>query len=168
MPFDPPGEMPSVTSPTPGPKLDLDNYIPFGLTAIANRLARGASREYLRMFGIGINEWRVLAYVRVFPETTANQMCQHSSLDKAAVSRSLHRLIESGLIESRNDAGDARGRHLRLTKDGMAMHDRVIHLALDRERRVLTGFSSHEKGLLLSFIARMQANAAWMQDELDD
>lgn len=168
MPFDRPGELPSVELPRLGPKLDFDTYIPFGLTSLANHLARGASREYLRMFRVGINEWRVLAYVRVFPETTANQMCQHSSLDKAAVSRSIHRLEQDGLVEARSDPTDARGRHLRLTPAGMALHDRIILVALDRERRVLTGFSTHEKGLLLSFIARMQANVAAMQDELGE
>ena len=76
-------------TPTTQPRLDLDRYLPFGLTAIANKIARSASRVYLRRFGVGINEWRILANLRINPGVTANLICQTSGLDKAAVSRSL-------------------------------------------------------------------------------
>ena len=66
---------PAVPDPEPPPRLDLDRYLPFGLTAIANKIARSASRVYLRRFGVGINEWRILANLRISPGVTANQIC---------------------------------------------------------------------------------------------
>jgi DNA-binding MarR family transcriptional regulator len=141
-------------------RLDFERYLPFGLTAIANKIARSASRVYLRRFGVGINEWRILANLRANPGVTANQICQHSGLDKAAVSRSLRLLEDGGMIETCGDTQDVRGRALRLTDRGDALHNSLIEVALRREAALLDGFTEEERQMLLSFIARLHANVA--------
>ena len=166
MPYD------SLTPPAPSaqikdgrPQIDFDWYLPFGLTAISNKIARSASRIYLRRFGVGINEWRLLSNLRVLSGATAHMLCHHSGLDKAAVSRSLRLLEDAGMVETCKDGGDARGRSLRLTDKGDELHDRLISVALEREARLLTGFSDQERALLLSFIARLHANVPLLQGE---
>lgn len=149
------------------PRLDFDRYLPFGLTAIANKIARSASRVYLRRFGVGINEWRILANLRARPGVTANLICQHSGLDKAAVSRSLRLLEDGGMIETCGEAGDVRGRALRLTAKGDVLHDRLIGLALKRESLLLDGFDESERRLLLSFIVRLHANVALVNEDAE-
>ena len=157
--------MPSVLPKAPAPadaaadppQLDLDRYVPFGLTAIANKIARGASRVYLRRFGVGINEWRILANLRITPGVTANLICQSSGLDKAAVSRSLRLLEDGGMIETCGESADVRGRALRLTARGDVLHDGLISVALKREALLLDGFDETERRQLLSFIARLHA-----------
>lgn len=139
-------------------KLDLDRYIPFGLAAIANKVSRGASRVYLELFGIGINEWRILANLKITPGMSANAICVTSGLDKAAVSRSLRDLEAEGLIAPCGDGGETRGRRLKLTDKGLALHNRVIHVALEREKRLLSGFSEAERQQLHDFITRMHRN----------
>lgn len=139
-------------------KLDLDRYIPFGLAAIANKVSRGASRVYLDLFGIGINEWRILANLKITPGMSANAICASSGLDKAAVSRSLRELEDARLIEPCGEQGEIRGRQLKLTPKGVALHDKVIHVALERERRLLSGFSEAERRQLHEFITRMHKN----------
>ena len=151
-------------TPTTQPRLDLDRYLPFGLTAIANKIARSASRVYLRRFGVGINEWRILANLRINPGVTANLICQTSGLDKAAVSRSLRLLEDGGMIETSGEPTDVRGRSLRLTARGDALHDGLIGLALRREALLLDGFDEAERKLLLSFIARLHANVALVNE----
>jgi DNA-binding MarR family transcriptional regulator len=169
MPYDREGELPPVQiqiNPQTGQKhLDFSRYIPFGLTAIANKIARSASRIYLLEFGVGINEWRIVANLRVNPGTTANAICQASALDKAAVSRSLKLLEETGHVLAAEDDGDVRRRTLHLTPKGDELHDRLIVLALKREARLLTGFSEAERAQLIDFIARMHANVALVAEE---
>lgn len=150
------------------PQIDFDWYLPFGLTAISNKIARSASRTYLRRFGVGINEWRILSNLRVLSGATANIVCQRSGLDKAAVSRSLKLLEDAGMVETDKEGGDARGRSMRLTEKGDELHDRLIVVALEREARLLTGFSDQERALLLSFIARLHANVPLVQGEDGD
>jgi DNA-binding MarR family transcriptional regulator len=167
MPSDPP-ETPASAAPVPIPeRLDLDRYVPFGLTAIANKIARSASRVYLRRFGVGINEWRILANLRITPGVTANLICQMSGLDKAAVSRSLRLLEDGGMIETCGESSDVRGRALRLTAKGDQLHDGLIGVALKREAMLLDGFDEAERRQLLSFIARLHANVALVNDGTD-
>lgn len=168
MPYDRKGDLPPIDLPASladklSPRIDFDRYVPFALTALANRIARGASRTYLERFGVGINEWRILAHLRVRPGVTANLICQTADLDKAAVSRALRGLDEQGLIETGNT--DARGRSLRLTKTGGELHDRIILVALNREAKLLEGFSDAERQQLRTFIARMQANAEGLEKD---
>jgi len=151
-----------------GPRLDFDYYVPFGLTAIANKIARSASRVYLTLFGVGINEWRILANLRVRPGMTANIICQTSGLDKAAVSRSLRLLETHDYIQIDKGAGDARGRNLTLTPKGRALHDKLIEEALARESRLLHGFSEDERRLLLQFIERMHRNVTLVNGAGDE
>lgn len=138
-----------------GDRIDFDSYIPFGLTAIANKVSRGASRTYRQLFGIGINEWRILANLKVNPGTTANRICAHSGLDKAAVSRSLRDMEQAGLI--RVDPA-RRARQLHLTPAGDALHARVIKVALAREAALLAGFDAAERRQLRALINRLHAN----------
>jgi DNA-binding MarR family transcriptional regulator len=147
------------------PQIDFDCYLPFGLTAISNKIARSASRTYLRRFGVGINEWRIISNLRAWPGITANLICQRSGLDKAAVSRSLKLLEDAGMVCTDGGGGDARGRNLRLTAKGDDLHDLLIEVALAREARLLTGFSAQERSLLLSFIARLHENVPLVQEE---
>lgn len=147
------------------PQIDFDHYLPFSLTAIANRIARSASRSYLRRFGVGINEWRILSNLRVWPGITANLICQRSGLDKAAVSRSLKLLEDAGMVSASDEGGDMRRRRLKLTDKGNDLHDRLIAVALEREARLLTGFSEMERAMLLGFVARLHENAKLVQEE---
>jgi len=146
-------------------QIEFDSYLPFGLTAISNKIARSASRTYLRRFGVGINEWRVISHLRVWPASTAHLICQRSGLDKAAVSRSVKLLEDAGMVETDTAGGDTRGRSLRLTEKGDELHDKLIVVALQREARFLTGFNEYERGLLLSFINRLNANVPLVQNE---
>lgn len=165
MPFDRPGAFPPLDiPPLDTPRLDFDAFVPFALIAVANRLARGASRVYLERFGIGLNEWRVLAHLRVRPGTTANQICDASELDKAAVSRSLRQLDLRKLVAIGRSPGDPRGRALRLTGAGEALHDRVARVALAREAALLAGFDPIEQAQLRGFLARLKANARLLRD----
>jgi len=158
---------PSASGPAVPEQLDLERYVPFGLTAIANKIARSASRVYLKRFGVGINEWRILANLRIAPGATANLICQSSGLDKAAVSRSLKLLEDGGMIETCGEANDVRGRALRLTNKGDVLHDGLIGVALRREALLLEGFEESERRQLLSFIARLHANVALVNDTAD-
>lgn len=170
MPYDRITQPPLVLHSANGrPEIDFDYYLPFGLTAIANKMSRSASRSYLRRFGVGINEWRILANLRACPGNTANNICQRSGLDKAAVSRSLALLDAAGMIETDKTPSDNRGRNLRLTPRGDALHDRLIKVALQREARLLTDFSPTERQLLLDFVARLHANIPLVQqDDYED
>lgn len=145
-------------------KLDLDRYVPAMLTFLANKLATGASLSYRKHFGIGVVEWRLIALLAVEDKITANRICQVIGLDKSAVSRSLQVLEAAGRISGEIDGKDARRYTVTLTAEGKALHDRVLKVALERERRLLSGFSPAEIDTLVTLLARLQTNVAYVND----
>ncbi len=134
-----------------GPVLDLDRYVPGLLTWLANKLSRGASAVYRRHFDVGINDWRVIAQLAVEPRISAARICLVVGLDKAVVSRSLAGLEARGLVAG----GDAKRRRVVLTPAGRALHDRLILVALERERRLLACLTAAERETLIDLLGRL-------------
>ena len=134
---------------------DLGNFAPFYLTAISNKLTRGASRLYLDRFGVGIVEWRAMVTLAVFGKATAQDVCRLVGLDKAAVSRAFSRMEEMKLIAP--VAGDVSGRAkpYKLTPAGKAMHDRILVIALEREDALLAPLSPSERKKFIEFLRRI-------------
>jgi DNA-binding MarR family transcriptional regulator len=142
--------------------IDRDHYFPFFISSIANKISRGGSRVYLRLFGIGIIEWRILSVLAHNPQSTANVICSAIDLDKAAASRSIQVLERLGYVATATDPGDGRKRTISLTPAGQALHDRAIKVALLREQHLLAGFDERERDVFLSLLKRMHANAVEM------
>jgi DNA-binding MarR family transcriptional regulator len=150
--------------------LDLDNYVPAFLTFLANKLSSGASAIYRRRFGIGITDWRVMALLAIEPWSPAGRICEVIGLDKAAVSRSVRDMAALGLVETQVQECDQRRQFIALTRKGIAMHDAIVDIALERERLLVGEFSDDERRLLVSFLSRMHArlpivNAGGSQDD---
>lgn len=145
-------------------RLDLDRYVPAMLTFLANKLATGASLSYRKHFGIGVVEWRLIALLAVEDNITANRICQVIGLDKSAVSRSLQALETAGRISGKVDSKDARRYTVSLTAEGKALHDRVLKIALERERRLLSDFSPGEVDTLVDLLGRLQAKVAHVNE----
>lgn len=142
--------------------IDRDRYFPAFISSIANKISRGGSRVYLKLFGIGIIEWRILSVLADNPQTTANAICAVMDLDKAAASRSIQVLERLGYVGTATDPGDGRKRTVVLTPAGQSLHDRAIKVALRREQQLLSGFTDSEREVFLSLLRRMHANAVEM------
>lgn len=140
------------------PTIDLERYVPGLLTFLANKLSRGASMLYRRHFGVGIIEWRVMALLAIEPGITAARICHVIGLDKAPASRALSALRAQGLVEEERDPRDQRRRLARLTAEGHALHDRIIALALARERHLLGCLDRAERETLIALLNRLHAN----------
>jgi DNA-binding MarR family transcriptional regulator len=149
-----------------GPVLDLRRYVPAAMTNLANKLSRGASALYRRNFGVGIIEWRVMAQLAIEPDITASRVCSVIGINKAAVSRSLAFMNGKGLVASR-PASDGRQQLLHLTAAGRALHDRIIVVALERERRLLGTLSTAERETLRSLLGRLHENLTDVDAPLD-
>jgi DNA-binding MarR family transcriptional regulator len=145
-------------------QLNLARYVPGLLTFLANKLATGASQCYRKHFGIGVVEWRMLSMLAVENDITANRICQVIGLDKSAVSRSLQALEASGYVGSRVDPRDARRNTVSLTAAGRALHDRVLRVALERERRLLSGLSAEEVDTLIELLSRLHGQVSHVNE----
>jgi DNA-binding MarR family transcriptional regulator len=137
--------------------LNLHSYVTYFFTVVANKLSSGASRLYLKRFGIGIIEWRVMAMLAIEPKIAPARICQIIGLDKAAVSREMYKLEEKGYLKIKDDPTHLRRKALELTPKGYEVHDEVIQLALERERRLLSDLSASEVATLVDLLRRTTA-----------
>jgi DNA-binding MarR family transcriptional regulator len=150
-------ETTTATGEDPHPKLtDLNEFIPGVITWLYNRYSADSSRSYRNWYGLGVTDWRVLAYLGVNKEGTAATISKFINLDKAATSRSIQMLKSEGLVEITQTTG--RKIFLILTPAGQKAFDEISVLALDRESALLTGFSKGEISLLNEMLHRMLAN----------
>ncbi len=137
--------------------LDLDRYVPALLTFLSNKLSSGASACYRKHFGVGVVEWRLLSLLAVESGITANRVCQVIGLDKSAVSRALRLLEDAGHVKTEVDPADARRAIVNLTVQGRVLHNRIIRVAQERERRLLGDFTPDEVDTLVDLMQRMNS-----------
>ena len=145
--------------------LELDDFVPYYVRAIANRLAQAASRLYQRRFGIGLTEWSCLSTLGKEEEISASRICEMSGYDKGLISRGLASLEAKGFVQSRPVEDHNRKRLIRFTSAGRALYDEIRELALIREQRLLEGLSPQERSSLLASLRVMQCNATRLADE---
>lgn len=147
---------PAAASPqAPGRVVDLRNYAPAYLSWIANKLSRGASHAYLAAFDVGIETWRVLVLLAIEPALSAQRVSKVIGMDKGQVSRTFKSMHAKGLIRIGLDADDGRLRMASITPAGRALHDRILELALERERALLSPLSEAERELLLELLRKV-------------
>jgi DNA-binding MarR family transcriptional regulator len=101
-----------------------------------------------------------VALLAADPGITGKDISVLSGVTAGSVSRAINALKRLRYLEASNDAEDNRRSFLKLNSAGMALHNRVIISALQRETLLLTGFSHAERRSLLDYLRRLLANIA--------
>src|SRR5690606_26366681 len=117
--------------------------------------------EYRQRFGLSVPEWRVMAVLGDSGRLTQRELTRMTLMDKVAVNRACKVLEERGLASRRPNAQDGRSHLLELTASGTRMHDEIMPLALEMERRLFAKFAPEEIASFRSLLARVR-------DEVDD
>lgn len=136
-------------------KVDGDRLVTHYLNLINTKLSSGASDLYIELFGIGINDWRVLTVVAMNPGCIAKFVAERMSVHKAVVSRSVQYLLEQGYVAV---GPDAREKSIHLTRHGEALHNEVSKIALMREKLLLAGLTPEQLSTLKSLLAQLLEN----------
>lgn len=137
---------PGSTPPTndDGDVFRLEDFLPYRLSVTSNHVSRMFARHYSEQFGLTIPEWRVLAVVGRFGSLSPSKVGELSAMDKVKVSRAAAALVNRGLLRQTQDPHDGRGRLLRLTRKGIAIHADVVPLARDLESNLTSGLTRTE------------------------
>lgn len=135
--------------------LDLQQFLPYRLSVLANRSSDALAREYSQRFGLGVTEWRVMAVLGRYRQLSANEVAQRTAMDKVAVSRAVARLLDAGRLTREFADDDRRRSVLRLSAAGRAIYRRIVPLALQFEELILAGMSRRERALLFRLLDRL-------------
>ena len=85
------------------------------LTFAANLFTRKSAVALTKQFGIGAMDWRMLVMLTRHPGASVAQSAETIGIDKAAVSRSLGRLLDKQLVKSIAKESDPRRKQWMLT-----------------------------------------------------
>ena len=135
--------------------LELEQFLPYRLSVLSNRISGAIAREYSQRFGLGVTEWRVMAVLGRYPDLSAGEVAQRTAMDKVAVSRAVASLLEAGRLQRDIHGGDRRRSVLRLSPAGHAIYDEVAPLALAFERNLLGDMEAGERALLFRLLDRL-------------
>lgn len=140
---------------TPAELLVLEDFLPYRLSILSNRVSRAIAARYADTFGLTIPEWRVIAVLGRRPGLTAKEVAEATEMDKVAVSRAVAKLVGSKRVAARADRDDARRQILSLTAQGESVHARIAPIALASEQRLLAALDARERVQLDALVDRL-------------
>lgn len=141
--------------PSPAELLVLEDFLPYRLSILSNRVSRAIAARYADTFGLTIPEWRIIAVLGRRPGLTAKEVAEATEMDKVAVSRAVAKLVESKRVAARADRDDARKQLLALTAQGENVHARIAPIALASEQRLLAALDTRERQHLDALLDRL-------------
>lgn len=141
--------------PTPAELLVLEDFLPYRLSILSNRVSRAIAARYAKAFELSIPEWRIIAVLGRRPGLTAKEIAEATEMDKVAVSRAVAKLVESKRVAARADRDDARRQILSLTAQGESVHARIAPIAMENEQRLLASLDTRERAQLDALLDRL-------------
>jgi DNA-binding MarR family transcriptional regulator len=150
--------------PSPLQALELENFLPYRLSILAQIVSESLHDLYAGPFGLTVTQWRVMAALGRFAPLSASDVGQRIVMDKVAVSRAVAGLMKRGLVERATDRSDRRRALLRLSSRGRAMHQRIVPLALAYEGRLYETLSTEERRSFDALTERLFVHARQMRE----
>jgi len=140
--------------------LDLEHFLPYRLSVLTNRISQGLAELYAERFGISITQWRVIAILGREAGLSANDVAERTAMDKVAVSRTVARLLELGLLQRQMHTDDRRRSVLALSRAGKRIYAEVVPLALDYEQGLLAALDADERAALERVLRKLGQQVA--------
>lgn len=137
---------------------DLHRFFPHLLGTVAGGWTNASSKLYLREFGIGVAEWRVLASIASLEKASSLEVVNLIAMDASAVSRSVSRLEAKKLVAPVTGKFPGRTKPFELTRAGRSLYTSMLQVALEREEILLRGLSTDERFELLRLMQKIRGN----------
>lgn len=141
--------------PFPAEVLVLEDFLPYRLSILSNRVSRAIAARYAKTFDLTIPEWRIIAVLGRRPGLTAKEVAEATEMDKVAVSRAVARLMAARRVRANADKEDARRQRLSLTAQGEDVHARIAPIALASEHKLLSALDARERAQLDDLLDRL-------------
>ena len=142
-----------------GPIGKLEDFIPYKLSVVANRVSQSVGKLFESEFNIQIPEWRILMALYAYNSLVFNEVVDRTSMDKARVSRAQKRLADLGMIDTAADPKDKRKLILSLTATGRKMCADILPRAAERETWFLAVLDHREHRQLDVILDKLMARS---------
>jgi DNA-binding MarR family transcriptional regulator len=135
--------------------LSLQNFLPYRLSALSNRLSQALASKYGALFDISIPEWRIIAVLGEETKLSAAQIGIHVAMDKVAISRAVKKLLSKNYVVRYLDDNDNRRFELSLSTLGKQVYEQLVPIALESEQQIISQLSREEIGHLRLLIDKL-------------
>ena len=136
-------------------KLILEQFFPYQLVNLAQRVSTNLAQTYQEQFGLSIPEWRVLACLGERERATAKTIAASSFMDKVKTSRAIRELSKKGLLNKEQDKNDSRACWLSLNRRGKQLYNNVVPYAVAWEEGLLGSLSDADHRRLMKIFAKL-------------
>jgi len=143
----------------PTPRLQLDRFVPYRLSVLANLVSGAISGAYAERFSLSIPEWRVIAALGEQPGMSAADVAARTAMDKVAVSRAVAALLRARRIVRTQSKHDRRRSVLRLSRTGTALYAQVVPHVLEYEAALLAALGRDERRALDRLLGKLTRRA---------
>jgi DNA-binding MarR family transcriptional regulator len=143
----------------PGPVLKLENFLPYRLSVLSNRVSAAIAQDYADRFDLTVPEWRTMAALGEHPGLSAAEVAGVTEMDKVAVSRAVARLLQAGRLTRGTAADDRRRSVLKLSAAGHRIYRQIVPVARAHEANLVTALNAEERRQLDKLIDKLFAAA---------
>ena len=144
---------------TEAPALELERFLPYRFSVLANTMSAAIASAYAERFALTIPEWRVLAVLAATPGLSAAQVVRRTAMDKVAVSRAVTGLVRARRVERTVEEFDRRRSRLQLTVRGQSVYHEVVPFAQAYEHALLRGLPARSRQQLDSLLDELLRRA---------
>lgn len=137
--------------------LQLEQYLPYRFNQLADQISSNLTSIYSSEFGVSLSEWRILALLGQQKTMISSDISQRTKMDKAKVSRAVHKLDQEGFLHRERDQQDHRVSHLSLTQSGIRLYNSIIPKALEWEGSLVATLSEDECQLLHKLMNKLDS-----------
>jgi DNA-binding MarR family transcriptional regulator len=135
----------------------FDDFLPHLVARLAYQLNSDLV-EKLRIEGINVTRWRILAVLAMGEGITINEIIDRAMMQQSALSRALTSMVKEGFVRRVVRRDDARCTGIYLTDKGRALFDALNVVVRRREKRLLAGMSPAEVRAAFGVIRRLSRN----------
>ena len=139
----------------PKQQLILDEFLPYQLAQLAQRVSATLSRTYQERFNLTIPEWRVIACLGERERATAKIIGESSFMDKVKTSRAVKGLLAKGLLKKEQNDQDSRSFWVSLNGKGKRLYNDLTPCALQWETELLAGLKGKEQDQLRNILEKL-------------
>lgn len=145
--------------PTPNRVLQLEQWLPYRCSVIANVVSLRLARFYHTKFGLSVHSWRMMAVLGCSAPLSAIELARRTAMDQVSVTRALNHLAALDMIIRGTDAKDRRRAAVRLSALGRRTYEAIVPLAHELEEALVAGLTAADRAELDRLTAHVQRNA---------
>lgn len=138
--------------------VDLNRSFFVLLTILANQITTTGTATFRKRHGLASSDWKVLSIVSSLPGCSGAEVADVLSMDRGAISRTIHQLAHKGLVRIERTAKAGNYRAIEPTEAGRQIHAEAFDTALERERRMVDGLSGEVRHEMVAGLQKMARN----------